>query len=198
MPPHADDRPAGRHPRARRRDHRRGQQPLPRLPQARGAALAEKGIEWLDMGVSGGVWGLQVGFCAMLGGKREVFDRFEPVVRDAGARGRLPVLRRGRRRALHEDGPQRHRVRDHAGLRRGLRHPPRLRLRPRPRGRRAHVEQRIGHPLVAARAGRQRLREGGQRPREHHTAGSPTRARGAGRWPRRSTTTCRRRSSPSA
>jgi len=43
--------------------------------------LAEKGIEWLDMGVSGGVWGLQVGFCAMLGGRRDVFDRFEPVVR---------------------------------------------------------------------------------------------------------------------
>ena len=45
------------------------------------AELAERGLEWLDMGVSGGVWGLQVGFCAMVGGKREVFDRFEPVVR---------------------------------------------------------------------------------------------------------------------
>jgi 6-phosphogluconate dehydrogenase len=45
------------------------------------AALAERGIEWLDMGVSGGVWGLQVGFCAMLGGKRATFDRFEPVVK---------------------------------------------------------------------------------------------------------------------
>ena len=45
------------------------------------AELAEQGLEWLDMGVSGGVWGLQVGFCAMLGGKREVFDRFEPVVK---------------------------------------------------------------------------------------------------------------------
>jgi 6-phosphogluconate dehydrogenase len=43
--------------------------------------LAAMGIEWLDMGVSGGVWGLTVGFCAMLGGKREVFDRFEPVVK---------------------------------------------------------------------------------------------------------------------
>ncbi len=42
--------------------------------------LATKGIEWLDMGVSGGVWGLEVGFCAMIGGKREVFDRFEPIV----------------------------------------------------------------------------------------------------------------------
>jgi 6-phosphogluconate dehydrogenase (decarboxylating) len=25
------------------------------------------------MGVSGGIWGLEVGFCAMLGGKREVY-----------------------------------------------------------------------------------------------------------------------------
>jgi len=43
--------------------------------------LAEKGIEWLDIGVSGGIWGLEVGFCAMIGGKREVFERFEPVIR---------------------------------------------------------------------------------------------------------------------
>jgi 6-phosphogluconate dehydrogenase len=43
--------------------------------------LAEGGIDWLDMGVSGGIWGLEVGFCAMVGGKRDVFDRFEPVVR---------------------------------------------------------------------------------------------------------------------
>ena len=45
------------------------------------AELAAHGLEWLDMGVSGGVWGLDVGFCAMLGGKRETFERFEPVVR---------------------------------------------------------------------------------------------------------------------
>jgi 6-phosphogluconate dehydrogenase len=45
------------------------------------AEMEAKGLEWLDMGVSGGVWGLQVGFCAMIGGKREVFERFEPVVK---------------------------------------------------------------------------------------------------------------------
>ena len=39
------------------------------------------------MGVSGGVWGLKVGFCAMLGGKREVFDAFEPVVRTLAPEG---------------------------------------------------------------------------------------------------------------
>ena len=49
--------------------------------------LAARGIEWLDMGVSGGVWGLQGGFCAMLGGKREVFERFEPVVRTLAPEG---------------------------------------------------------------------------------------------------------------
>jgi 6-phosphogluconate dehydrogenase len=55
--------------------------------QRRAAELEERGLEWLDMGVSGGVWGLKVGFCAMLGGKREVFDRFEPAVRDLAPEG---------------------------------------------------------------------------------------------------------------
>ena len=51
------------------------------------AELAEKGLEWLDMGVSGGIWGLEIGFCAMLGGRREVFERFEPVVRTLAPEG---------------------------------------------------------------------------------------------------------------
>jgi 6-phosphogluconate dehydrogenase len=55
--------------------------------QRRAAELGARGLEWLDMGVSGGVWGLKVGFCAMLGGKREVFDRFEPIVRDLAPEG---------------------------------------------------------------------------------------------------------------
>ncbi|HET9540329.1 MAG TPA: decarboxylating 6-phosphogluconate dehydrogenase [Candidatus Limnocylindria bacterium] len=55
--------------------------------QRRASELEAKGLDWLDMGVSGGIWGLQVGFCAMLGGKREVFDRFEPAVRDLAPEG---------------------------------------------------------------------------------------------------------------
>jgi len=55
--------------------------------QRRAGELEGKGLDWLDMGVSGGIWGLQVGFCAMLGGKREVFDRFEPAVRDLAPEG---------------------------------------------------------------------------------------------------------------
>ncbi len=50
--------------------------------QRRAASIEARGLDFLDMGVSGGVWGLKLGFCAMLGGKREVFERFEPVVRD--------------------------------------------------------------------------------------------------------------------
>ena len=49
--------------------------------QRRAAMVEEHGLEWLDMGVSGGIWGLRVGFCAMVGGKREVFERFEPAVK---------------------------------------------------------------------------------------------------------------------
>jgi 6-phosphogluconate dehydrogenase len=55
--------------------------------QRRAAQVEAKGLDWLDMGVSGGIWGLQVGFCAMLGGKRDVFDRFEPAVRDLAPEG---------------------------------------------------------------------------------------------------------------
>jgi 6-phosphogluconate dehydrogenase len=55
--------------------------------QTRSASLAARGIDFLDMGVSGGIWGLQVGFCAMVGGKREVFDGFEPAVRSLAPEG---------------------------------------------------------------------------------------------------------------
>jgi 6-phosphogluconate dehydrogenase len=55
--------------------------------QRRAADLETRGLGWLDMGVSGGIWGLKVGFCAMLGGKREVFDSFEPAVRDLAPEG---------------------------------------------------------------------------------------------------------------
>jgi 6-phosphogluconate dehydrogenase len=46
----------------------------------RRAGLAEqKGITYLDAGTSGGVWGLERGYCLMVGGKREAFDRLEPI-----------------------------------------------------------------------------------------------------------------------
>jgi 6-phosphogluconate dehydrogenase len=43
--------------------------------------LGEKGINYLDIGVSGGIWGLNMGFCLMVGGRREDFDRVEPLLK---------------------------------------------------------------------------------------------------------------------
>jgi 6-phosphogluconate dehydrogenase len=47
----------------------------------RHAALAEKGIHYVDAGVSGGIWGLANGFCLMVGGDREAVEPLEPIFR---------------------------------------------------------------------------------------------------------------------
>ncbi|MHB8880281.1 MAG: phosphogluconate dehydrogenase (NAD(+)-dependent, decarboxylating) [Thermodesulfovibrionales bacterium] len=41
--------------------------------------LRPAGIQWLDAGVSGGVWGLKNGYCLMLGGERQVYDALLPL-----------------------------------------------------------------------------------------------------------------------
>ena len=48
--------------------------------QRRYEALKTKGIHYLDIGVSGGIWGLQVGYCQMIGGDKEVFHTIEPII----------------------------------------------------------------------------------------------------------------------
>ncbi|HVF73570.1 MAG TPA: decarboxylating 6-phosphogluconate dehydrogenase [Acidimicrobiales bacterium] len=45
----------------------------------RSAALAERGIGYVDAGVSGGVWGLKVGYCLMVGGDPAFVTPLEPV-----------------------------------------------------------------------------------------------------------------------
>jgi 6-phosphogluconate dehydrogenase len=47
----------------------------------RHAELAEHGINYVDAGVSGGVWGLANGFCLMVGGDRPVVAPLEPIFR---------------------------------------------------------------------------------------------------------------------
>jgi 6-phosphogluconate dehydrogenase len=49
--------------------------------QRRGRELGERGIRFLDVGTSGGIWGLGEGFCLMAGGPRDAFDHVEPVLR---------------------------------------------------------------------------------------------------------------------
>ena len=175
----------------------------------RAKICAEHGIDYVDVGTSGGVWGLERGYCLMIGGPDEVVRRGSTrssarsrpasatIERTPGPRGGpghrragLPPLRPGRRGALREDGAQRHRVRRDAGLRRGLRH----------HAERRHRAGRRGPPLRAAAAGHRRglaPRErrqllaarpdgdrAGRRPgaRRATPASSRTRARGAGRY----------------
>jgi 6-phosphogluconate dehydrogenase len=47
--------------------------------QRRHAAAAEHGIDFIDAGVSGGIWGLEVGFCLMVGGDEQAVKRLEPI-----------------------------------------------------------------------------------------------------------------------
>ncbi|GAB6039448.1 decarboxylating 6-phosphogluconate dehydrogenase [Endothiovibrio diazotrophicus] len=49
--------------------------------QRRGALLAEKGIGFADAGTSGGVWGLENGYCMMVGATAETFAAIEPAIR---------------------------------------------------------------------------------------------------------------------
>jgi 6-phosphogluconate dehydrogenase len=41
--------------------------------------LASKGIHYVDVGTSGGVWGLERGYCMMIGGEPEVVKRLDPI-----------------------------------------------------------------------------------------------------------------------
>ncbi len=47
----------------------------------RSAELASAGIHYMDVGTSGGVFGLERGFCLMVGGERAIFDRMAPIFR---------------------------------------------------------------------------------------------------------------------
>ena len=89
----------------------------------RGKALKARGIHYIDVGTSGGVWGIDRGYCMMIGGDKAVVDRLDPIfktlapgVGDIDAhqgprrtrrqdRTGLHPCRTGRRRALRQDGP---------------------------------------------------------------------------------------------
>jgi 6-phosphogluconate dehydrogenase len=44
-----------------------------------GQELAAMGIDFVDQGTSGGIWGLKNGYCLMVGGEKHIFDRLEPI-----------------------------------------------------------------------------------------------------------------------
>ena len=58
----------------------------------RSAHLKQSGIHYLDVGTSGGVWGLERGYCMMIGGDKEAVDRMDPIFKSL-APGRGDVER---------------------------------------------------------------------------------------------------------
>ncbi|SEM19150.1 phosphogluconate dehydrogenase (NAD(+)-dependent, decarboxylating) [Bradyrhizobium sp. OK095] len=72
----------------------------------RGKALKARGIHYVDVGTSGGVWGLDRGYCMMIGGEKQVVDRLDPIFaalapgagdipRTGGRDGRDPRIEQG-------------------------------------------------------------------------------------------------------
>jgi 6-phosphogluconate dehydrogenase len=53
----------------------------------RHGALKEKGINYVDAGTSGGIWGLQVGYCLMVGGDPDAVEPLEPLFRSLAPEG---------------------------------------------------------------------------------------------------------------
>jgi len=47
----------------------------------RAAELEKRGLLFVDAGTSGGIWGLEIGYCLMVGGSEEAFERIEPVLK---------------------------------------------------------------------------------------------------------------------
>ena len=72
----------------------------------RARELKAKGIHYVDAGTSGGVWGLERGYCLMIGGERQIVDHLDPIFstlapglgnveRTTGREGRDPRPERG-------------------------------------------------------------------------------------------------------
>ena len=58
----------------------------------RAKALADKGIRYVDVGTSGGVWGLERGYCMMIGGEKDTVEYLDPIFKTL-APGRGDIVR---------------------------------------------------------------------------------------------------------
>jgi len=77
----------------------------------RARTLKARGMHYVDVGTSGGVWGLERGYCMMIGGEKEIVDRLDPIFADlAPGIGNIP---RTDGRATRDDRAERGYI--HAG-----------------------------------------------------------------------------------
>jgi 6-phosphogluconate dehydrogenase len=80
----------------------------------RAKALAEKGIRYIDVGTSGGVWGLERGYCMMVGGDKDAVDHINPILA-ALAPGLGTIPRTPNRMANEGEDPRAEQGYIHAG-----------------------------------------------------------------------------------
>lgn len=52
----------------------------------RAEELSKRRIHYLDAGTSGGIWGLKIGYCLMIGGEEQIFRRFDPIFKTLAPR----------------------------------------------------------------------------------------------------------------
>jgi 6-phosphogluconate dehydrogenase len=73
---------------------------------ARAAQLRDRGLHYVDMGTSGGVWGLERGYCLMIGGEKEIVNRLDPIFQALapGQDAAAPTPGRGSKRGTAELG----------------------------------------------------------------------------------------------
>ena len=74
-----DARPARPAAGARRHGDRRRELLLPRRHRHGPSSSPPRGIHYVDCGTSGGVWGLERGYCLMIGGETEAVQRLDPI-----------------------------------------------------------------------------------------------------------------------
>ena len=68
----------------------------------RASELKGKGIHYMDVGTSGGVWGLARGYCMMIGGPKEVFQQLDPIFKTlAPGKGTIPPYTGARQAFRH-------------------------------------------------------------------------------------------------
>lgn len=70
----------------------------------RAGELSERGVHYVDVGVSGGVWGLEEGYCLMIGGEPEVVARLDPIFFSLAPGAEAAPPTGGRRSGTAEQG----------------------------------------------------------------------------------------------
>ena len=163
-----------------------GNSPLHRLASAAARRWPSEGIGFIDCGTSGGVWGLDNGYCLMVGGAAEDVAKAQPIfdaLAPEGGFAHVGPVGAGHYTKMVHNGIEYGMMQAFAE---GVELLATQRARHRRRRRAVGRGGRAGRAVVAARPARRRARAQTPTSHEHRAAWPRTRARVAGRSTRRS------------